>query len=84
MKCVAIHQGTNDVGKNRSVANRVILEEPSTITETHRQYPDAEIAFSSIPQRKGKTPAINTMNSSVKLINEYVRKLTKKSRISII
>ena len=39
---------------------------------------DAEVAFSSIPHRKGKTPAISTMNSTAKSVNEYVSKLTKK------
>ena len=78
MKRVAIHLGTNDVGKNRADANQVILEVSSAITETHQQFPDAEVAFSSIPHRKGKTPAISTMNSTAKSVNEYVSKLTKK------
>ena len=72
MKCVAIHLATNDVGKNRADENQIILEVSSAITETHRQYLDAEIAFSSIPQMKGKTPAINTMNSTAKSVNAYV------------
>ena len=78
VKRVAIHLGTIDIGRNRSDANQVILEVSSAITDTHRQYPDADIAFSSIPHRKGKTPAINTMNATVKSVNEYVCKLTKK------
>ena len=78
VKRVAIHLGTNDVGKNRADANQVILEVSSAITETHQQFPDAEVAFSSIPHRKGKTPAISTMNSTAKSVNEYVSKLTKK------
>ena len=75
---MAIHLGTIDIGRNRSDANQVILEISSAITETHRQYSGADIAFSSIPHRKGKTPAINTMNITAKSINEYVCKLTKK------
>ena len=78
VKRVAIHLGTNDVGRNRADANQVILEVSSAITETHRQYPDVEIAFSSIPHRKGKTSSINTMNATAKSVNEYVCKLTKK------
>ena len=78
VKRVAIHLGTIDIGRNSSDANQVILEVSSAITEMHRQYPDADIAFSSIPHRKGKTPAINTMNITAKSINEYVCKLTEK------
>ena len=78
VKRVAIHLGTNDIGKNKTDANQVILEVSSAIAETHRQFPSAEIAFSSIPHRKGKTPAINTMNTTAKSVNEYVCKLTKK------
>ena len=78
VKRVAIHLGTNDIGKNKADANQVILEVSSAISEVHREFPDAEIAFSSIPQRKGKSPAISTMNSTAKSVNEYVCKLTKK------
>ena len=56
----------------------MILEVSSAITQTHRQYPGAEIAFSSIPQRKNKLTAINSMNSTAKSVNEYVCKLSKK------
>ena len=78
VKRVAIHLGTNDIGKNKADVNQVILEVSSAIAETHRQFPSAEIAFSSIPHRKGKTTAINTMNATAKSVNEYVCKLTKK------
>lgn len=78
VKRVAIHLGTIDIGKNRADANQVILEVSSAITQTHREFPDAEIAFSSIPHRKGKTAAISKMNASAKSVNEYMCKLTQK------
>ena len=83
VKRVAIRLGTVHIGRNKSDANQVILEVSSGITETHKQFPNAEIAFSSIPHRKGKSPAINTMNTTANSINEDVCKLTKKSRIDL-
>ena len=78
VKHVAIHLGTVDIGRNKSDANQVIIEVSSAITAAHKQFPNAETAFSSVPHRKGKSPAINTMNTTAKSVNEYVCKLTKK------
>ena len=68
VKRVAIHLRTVDIGRNKFDA----------ITAAHKQFPNAEIAFSSIPHRKGISPAINTMSTTAKSVNEYVCKLTKK------
>ena len=54
-----MHQGTNDVKKNKDDPNQVILEVSSAVSNIKRQFPEAEIAFSNILQRRGKSPAIS-------------------------
>ena len=78
VKRVAMHLGTVDVSRHKSDANQVILEVSSALTEINKYFPQAEIAFSSIPQRKGKSAGIVAMNKTADAVNEYVHKLTKK------
>ena len=78
VKRVAMHLGTVDVGKHKFDASQVILEVSSALTDINKNFPMAEIAFSSIPQRKGKSASITAMNKTVNTVNEYVRKLTMK------
>ena len=67
-----MHLGTIDVSRHKSDANQVILEVSSALTEINKHFPEAEIAFSSIPQ-KGKSAGIVTMNKTADTVNEYVR-----------
>ena len=53
VKRIAMHLGTNDITKQKTDPNQVILETSTVIGKVHTQYPDAEIAFSSILQRRG-------------------------------
>ena len=78
VKRVAMHFGTVDVSRHKSDANQVILEVSSALTEINNHFPEAEIAFSSIPQRKDKSAVIVAMNKIADTVNEYIRKLTKK------
>ena len=78
MKRVAIHLGTVDISKHKLDANQVILEVSSAISHVNKQFPQAEIAFSSIPQRRGKSAAIMAMNKTADSVNEFIRKLTEK------
>ena len=78
VKRVAMHLGTVDVSKHKNDANQAILEVSSAITEINKHFPKAEIAFSSIPQRKGKSASIVAMNKTANIVNEYIRKLTMK------
>ena len=73
-----MHLGTVDVSKHKNDANQAILEVSSAITEINKHFPKAEIAFSSIPQRKGKAASIVAMNKTANIVNEYIRKLTIK------
>ena len=39
---------------------------------------NTEIAFSSIPHRRGKSPVTESLNKTTKLVNEYFLKMAKK------
>ena len=78
VKRVAMHLGTVDVSRHKSDANQVIVEVSSALTNVNKQFPQAEIAFSSIPQRRGKSAAIVSMNKTADTVNEYIRKLVPK------
>ena len=51
VKRVAMPLGTVDVSRHKSDANQVIPEVSSALTVINKYFPQAEIAFSSIPQR---------------------------------
>ena len=78
VKRVVIHLGTNDISKCRADTSQCTVDMSTSITETHKKFPDAEIAFSSILPRRGKTTAIKTLNDTANAVNDYVKKLAKK------
>ena len=80
MKRIVLHLGTNDVSKHKTDAAQVQLEVSTAISETHKRFPDAEIAFSSILPRRGKSTAIDAMNTTAKTVNDYIKRLAIKER----
>ena len=42
------------------------------------KFPTSEIAFSSIPHRRGKSPVTESLNKTTKLVNEYFQKMANK------
>ena len=80
VKRIVLHLGTNDVSKHKTDAAQVQLEVATAISETHKKFPDAEIAYPSILQRRGKSTAIAAMNKTAKTVNEYIKKLAIKER----
>ena len=75
---ILIHLGTNDVSRRRDDSAQAMVDITTAIKETHKQFPEASIAFSSILPRRGKTTAIKTLNETSKAVNEYVRKMSVK------
>ena len=80
VKRIVLHLGTNDVSKHKTDAAQVQLEVSTAISETHKKFPDAQIAFSSILPRRGKSAAIVAMNKTAKTVNDYIKKLAIKER----
>ena len=80
VKRIVMHLGTNDVSKHKTDFAQVQLEVSTAINETHKKFPDAQIAFSSILPRKGKSTAIMAMNNSAKNVNDYIKKLAIKEK----
>ena len=78
VKRIVVHLGTNDVSKHRSDSAQVQLEVSTALSETHKKFPHASIAFSSIVPRRGKSSVITLMNSTAKTVNEYIKKLAVK------
>ena len=78
VKRVVIHLGINDISKCRADTSQCTVDVSTSITETHKKFPDAEIAFSSILPRRDKTTAIKTPNDTANAVNDYVKKLAKK------
>ena len=73
VKRIVLHLGTNDVSKHKTDDAQVQLEVATAISETHKKFPDAEIAYSSILQRRRKSTAIAAMNKTAKTVNEYIK-----------
>ena len=78
VKRIVVHLGTNDVSKHRSDSAQVQLEVSTALSETHKKFPQASIAFSSIVPRRGKSSVITLMNSTAKTVNEYIKKLAAR------
>ena len=78
VKNILIHLGTNDVSKCKDDSTQATVDITSAIRETHTQFPEASIAFSSILPRRGKSSAVKTLNETSKTVNEYVRKMSVK------
>ena len=78
VKRIAVHLGTNDISKHKSDSNQVILEITTAVNKIHNKFPTSEIAFSSIPNRKGKTQTITTLNNTTNVVNEFFQKMAKK------
>ena len=76
VKRIIVHLGTNDVSKHRSDSAQVQLEVSTALSETHKKFPQASIAFSSIVPRRGKSSVITLMNSTAKTVNEYINQRT--------
>ena len=74
VKNIIIHLGTNDISKCKEDSAQAMI----AIRETHKQFPKAQITFSSIIPRKGKSPAIGVLNDSSKAVNDFIRKLAVK------
>ena len=78
VKRIAIHLDTNDISRYKTDSNHIILEITTAVSKIHDKFPSSEIAFSSIPHRRGKSPAIESLNKTAKLVNEFFLKMTKK------
>ena len=66
VKRIVVHLGTNDVSKHKTDAAQVQLELATALSETHKKFPDASIAFSSILPRRGKSTATALLNNTAK------------------
>ena len=80
VKRLVVHLGTNDVTKYKADASQVILEITSAINKIHDKFPSSEIAFSSIPHRRGKSSATLGLNNTIKVVNEFVWKMSKREK----
>ena len=78
VKRIAVHLGTNDISKYKTDSNQVILEITTAVNKLHEKFPSSEIAFSSIPHRRGNSPIITTLNKTTKVVNEFCLKMAKK------
>ena len=78
VKRVVMHLGTIDVSRNKNDPNQVILEITTAVGKVHKEYPEAEIAFSSIIPRRGKSEAIKTLNTNSKTVNEFMIKMAQR------
>ena len=82
---IIIHLGTNDVSKCKDDSAQAMIDVTTAISETHKKFPNAKIAFSSILPRRGKSPAIGVLNDTSRAVNDYIRKLAiKESYLMII
>ena len=77
VKRIVMHLGTN-VSRCRTDSNQVTLEVSSAVNKVHTTFPKANIAFSSILQRKGKPPSIGNMNKTGNIVNQYMKKMSTK------
>ena len=80
VKRTVLHLGTNDVSRFKANANQVILEITTAINKIHEKFPSSEIAYSSIPHRRGKSIATTGLNNTIKAVNEFFWKMTKKEK----
>ena len=80
-KRIVMHLGTNDVSRCRTDSNQVTLEVSSAVNKIHTTFPEANIAFSSILQPKGKSPSIGNTTKSVNIVNQYMKKMSTKKFI---
>ena len=78
VKRVVMHLETIDVSRNKNDPNQVILEITAAVGKVHKEYPEAEIAFSSIIPRRGKSEAIKTLNTNSKTVNEFMIKMAQR------
>ena len=78
MKRIIIHLGTNDVSKCKTDKAQATVYAATATSETHKKFPEVEIAFSRILPRKGKSAAIGIMTSTLTAVNGYIRKLALK------
>ena len=80
VKRIAVHLGTNDITRYKADANQVILEITTAMNKIREKFPSSEIAFSSIPHRRGKSSATVNLNNTVKVVNEFFWKMAKKEK----
>ena len=80
VKRIVVHLGTNDITRYKADANQVILEITTAINKIHGKFPSSEIAFSSIPHRRGKSSATVGLNNTIKVVNEFFWKMAKKEQ----
>ena len=78
VKRVVMHLGTIDVSRNKNDSNQAILEISSAVGKVRKEFPDAEIAFSSVIPRRGKSEAVNNLNTNSKTVNEFMSKMAQK------
>lgn len=70
MKRIIIHLGTNDVSKCKTDLAQATVDVSTAITETHKKCPEADIAFSSILPRRGKSAGTGILNSTSTTVND--------------
>ena len=78
VKSIIMHLGTYDISRCKDDSSQAMIDVSTAIRDTHKQFPNAEKAFSSILPRRGKSPAIGILNDTSKAVNDYIRKLAVK------
>ena len=80
VKRIVVHLGTNDITRYKADANQVILEITTAMNKIREKFPSSEIAFSSIPHRRGKSNITLNLNNSIKMVNEFFLKMAKREK----
>ena len=75
VKSIIMHLGTNYISRCKDDSSQAMIDVSTAIRDTHKQFPNAKIAFSSILP---KSPAIGILNDTSKAVNDYIRKLAVK------
>ena len=70
--------GTNDISKNKSDTDQVILSVISAVEKVTKSFPNAQIGICSIIPRKGKSLNIQTLNTASSSVNSFLKKMCEK------
>lgn len=76
---VVMHLGTNDALQNKDDSDTVKLNMAECIGKVGKTFPDAILAISSIPPRKGKSQNVTRYNDQVSSVNTYLKKVADRS-----
>jgi lysophospholipase L1-like esterase len=76
---VVLCLGTNDVTHNRDDPDQVIINLQKAAETVVDCFPRATVAISSILPRRGKSHNIERANETIKQVNEFMKKWSKRS-----